>query len=186
MVGFIGYDHPVRLSEQPLFLRIAGDVIASYRGRDLFVDRRDELGASAETFRRAAGAGITAGNDAIGVTSVVAGSDVTFGDRFGLADPVAARLPAVSTRRAGHAHDLPRPWLLARAGVITDASDPGLPAARRALRCGDLDRLLRDIHDPMTPGRFLTNLVHAPADTTLHIPLDPHEAERQFCGPPRR
>lgn len=186
VVGFIGHDDPVRLGEQPLFLRIAGDVIASYRGRDLFVDRRDDLGASAETFRRPVGSGITARNDAIGVTSVVAGADVPFVDRFGLADPVAARLPAVSTRRAGHAHDLPRPWLLARAGVISDASDPGLPAARRALRCGDLGRLLRDIHQPMTPGRFLTNLVHAPANTTLHIPLDPHEAERRFCGPPRR
>ncbi len=54
-------------------------------------------------------------------------------------------------------------------------------AARRALDCGELAALSQAVHDPLTPGRFLRNLVDAPALTRLQIPADPHEAEARFC-----
>ncbi len=182
VVGYIGHDHPVALADQPPFLLLAAKVADGHRGQDVFLDRPDSAGIDPFIYPRPKGAGVAMRNDAIGVTSVAAGRDVYFVDRFGLADPVAARLPTVSEVRAGHAHDLPRPWLLARGRVIDRPDEPGLGAARRAQRCGDLGRLLGDIHRPLTLGRFLTNLVDAPANTTLRIPLDPAAAEARFCG----
>ncbi len=59
--------------------------------------------------------------------------------------------------------------------------DADAEAARRALDCGDLADLSRAVHDPMTPSRFLRNLVDAPALTGLRVPADPNEAVDRFC-----
>lgn len=175
--------HPVLLEDQPYLQVLAADVDRAHAGGDVFVDRPDLVAPEVAVYPRPAGSGTAVRYDAIGVTGVAFGTDVFFVDRFGLADPVAARLPPESQARAGHTHDLPVPWRFARAGVEGDS--PGgaeVAMARRAMGCGQLGRLLRGIHQPLTPGRFLANVWSAPANTTLDIPKDPAEAERTLCG----
>jgi arabinofuranosyltransferase len=59
-------------------------------------------------------------------------------------------------------------------------------AAKRALGCGELKDLIEAIDEPMTPGRFLENIVRSPSLTRLHIAADPVVAERELCPAPRR
>lgn len=175
--------HPVLLEDQPYMRVLAADIERARAGDDVFVDRPDLVAPEVALYPRPEGTGTAVRYDAIGVTGVAFGPDVFFVDRFGLADPVAARLPPESQARAGHTHDLPVPWRFARAGVaggdVPEADQVAM--ARRAMGCGQLGRLLRGIHEPLTPGRFLANVWSAPANTTLEIPEDPAQAERTFC-----
>ena len=123
------------------------------------------------------GSGPVIASTTIGALGVVSGTDVRIVDRLALADPVASHLP-VSGTTAGHLRELTVPWVYARVGVVADR--PSAEAAR-AMRCGALHRVLVDTTGRLTVGRFLTNLVDAPANTTLHVPLDPDEAVRAFC-----
>jgi hypothetical protein len=41
-----------------------------------------------------------------------------------------------------------------------------------------------DVDGSLSVGRFVSNIIHSFGNTTLHVPADPIEAERQFCGPP--
>lgn len=126
------------------------------------------------------GGGLIIRYDGLGMVGVAAGPEVFFIDNFGLADPVASRLPVLSDFAAGHTRQLPVPWRRARAGVAGPDA-PGSESAARAMRCGALGDYLDDIHAPMTPGRFVSNLFSAPANTTLAVPADPAEAEARFC-----
>lgn len=171
--------HPVELDDQPYAAVVRADQAALGDVDDELIWRVHLVGDELDRFPRTEGSGPTASYDAIGVAGLVLGRDTTFIDPYGLADPVAARQPAVSERRAGHTHELPRPWRLARAEVTT--TDAEIEAATRAMTCGQLGELLDGIQDPLTPGRFLRNLVNAPANTRLAIPADATEAEARFC-----
>ena len=106
---------------------------------------------------------------------------------------------------AGHEKPLPTPWLAARVlreGAPFDDEDlpppfgPGqlIPVtggeelaeqiawARAALACPAIQRLQEATSEPLTPGRFLSNLVHAAGNTRMRIPADPREAYRRYCG----
>lgn len=127
--------------------------------------------------------------NAIGAVSYAAGTDVFVIDRLGLGDPVGSRLTnAQNGLQPGHEKFTTLQWIEARyAAPRAQDPDPlrqlATGQARQALSCGDLARLLRDIEAPLTPGRFLGNLVDATANTTLSIPRDAAEAARTFCGP---
>ena len=54
--------------------------------------------------------------------------------------------------------------------------------ARAALACPAIQRLQEATSEPLTPGRFLSNLAHAVDNTRLRIPADPRTAYRRFCG----
>ena len=54
--------------------------------------------------------------------------------------------------------------------------------ARAALACPAIQRLQEATSDPLTPGRFLSNLAHAADNTRMRIPADPRTAYRRFCG----
>jgi arabinofuranosyltransferase len=54
--------------------------------------------------------------------------------------------------------------------------------ARQALACGGLREHLHDIRAPLTPRRFLGNIVDAVRLDGLRVPSDPHEARRELCG----
>jgi hypothetical protein len=41
-----------------------------------------------------------------------------------------------------------------------------------------------DVDGEMTVGRFFSNIFDSFSNTRMHIPADPIEAERQFCGGP--
>jgi hypothetical protein len=55
-------------------------------------------------------------------------------------------------------------------------------AARHAMTCGELAELLASVREPMTAGRFWSNLIGSIHRTRLVIPSDPIEAEHHFCG----
>jgi arabinofuranosyltransferase len=182
----VGYLHhaPVAVGDQPQPLIAAGDAFRAAVGQDVFVDRLNLGDAQTRLLPRPKGAGTSARYDAIGIAGYVAGPKVFIVDRFGLADPIAARLPANNEIRAGHTHDLPLGWRDARGGVdpkSPQASEDAI-AAEHAMSCGALGRLMRGIQGHLTIGKFLSNIVHAPANTTMELPLDPKEAERRFCG----
>jgi arabinofuranosyltransferase len=54
--------------------------------------------------------------------------------------------------------------------------------ARRALDCGGLREHLHDIRAPLTPRRFLGNIVDAVRLEGLRVPADPKDARRELCG----
>jgi hypothetical protein len=118
----------------------------------------------------------------IGVPGWAVGPDVFVVDIGGLAEPLAARSSPVPNQAAGHRKRVSATWYEARFGV--QRGDPRVDAARRALRCQPLAGLIRAIDAPLTPGRFLSNLWHAPSYTFLHIARDPRVAERELCPHP--
>jgi arabinofuranosyltransferase len=126
----------------------------------------------------------------IGRLGYAAGPEVRIADRLGLADPVAARLRIGPRRpaRAGHEKLLPAAWFLGRfadpASVRASArfgDNPRIPAARAALRCGELGRLIEAVNAPLTPSRFLANLGAAVELHSLRVPADPVAARRELC-----
>jgi arabinofuranosyltransferase len=83
----------------------------------------------------------------------------------------------------GHSQEVPLAWDLAQyAAPLPSDAQPVLDA-RAALGCGQLEELRQAITGPLTPRRFLRNLVRAPSLTRLRIPADPAEARRRLCGP---
>lgn len=106
--------------------------------------------------------------------------DVHISDAMSLTEPVGAHLEPGELVRAGHEKRFPWAWMLARFGE-EPLGDPDAVAAREALHCGDLGELVDAVSEPLTPGRFLRNLVGSPARTTLRIPTDPQEARERFC-----
>jgi arabinofuranosyltransferase len=127
----------------------------------------------------------------IGRLGYAAGREVRIADRLGLADPVAARLrlPPERPDRAGHEKLLPAAWFLGRfadpASVRRSTrfrANPRIPAARAALGCGRLGRLLDAVDAPLTPRRFAANLGASFELHSLRVPADPLAARRELCG----
>lgn len=146
----------------------------------------------------------------IGVSGYAVGTDFHVLDQMGLADTFTAHLrheaplPGQPPRMPGHEKPLPAPWAAARVTPEGSTPDPAhfpamgdnllVPAtsgarfqeqvawARAALRCEPVARLLDSATEPLTPRRFLGNLVDSLSNTRLRIPTDPEAAYRRFCG----
>ena len=119
---------------------------------------------------------------AIGVAGYKAGTDVWIVDLSGLAEPIAARAPVLPGRPAGHRKLTVIAWYDARFGAESD--DPDVAAASRALECEPIEELLEAINEPMTVGRFFSNMWHSVSYTRLTIPVDPQRAEALLCRSP--
>jgi arabinofuranosyltransferase len=119
----------------------------------------------------------------IGIQGYLAGPAVHLVDRQGLADPLASRLRLAARGRPGHEKELPEAWVVARFGDPADAraATPEVAAARVALGCGALGRLLLAVTDPMTPRRFVANTLLAFQFHRLRVPPDPTEARAVLC-----
>ena len=115
----------------------------------------------------------------IGVPAYVAGHDVFIVDIGGLAEPLAARTTPIANRPAGHRKQVNDQWYWARFGVGGDG--PRIRAARQALQCQPIRGLIDAIDEPLTPGRFVSNLWHATPYTFIHIPKNPIVAVRMYC-----
>jgi arabinofuranosyltransferase len=144
----------------------------------------------------------------IGAVSYAMGPDFAVLDTLGLADAFTAHLHTMPDtyflpRKTGHEKPLPAQWTAAR---LTRPGAPTAPddypdsnfrlipltqgaafeaqvgLAQDTLRCGPLRRLDLAVRAPMTPGRFLRNLVQAPGNTRLRIPPDPEAAHADLCG----
>jgi arabinofuranosyltransferase len=100
-------------------------------------------------------------------------------DIGGLAEPLAARTTPVPGRQAGHRKQIDEAWYDAIFGG--PSTDPKVVAARHALSCQPLKGLMQSVNGSMTPGRFLSNIVHSVSYTRLHVPDDPRVAEREWC-----
>lgn len=123
-----------------------------------------------------AGSGTALFLDGIGVAGSAAGVDVPVIDFHGLADPLASRMPILRPRvLPGHEKVLPDAWAVAEAAAGGDprVTPDAAGSAAVALRCGDVARLRQAIGDPMSPGRFASNLFHSVGFTRLQIPKDP-------------
>jgi arabinofuranosyltransferase len=118
----------------------------------------------------------------IGLRSLVMGQKIHVVDRAGLASPIAARIALESRGRPGHERDLSNSWFVSRFAAPTDGEPAVVTAGRRALECGRLGRLDRAVTEPLTVGRFLTNITEAFRLRGMTIPRSPHEAEQKFCG----
>jgi arabinofuranosyltransferase len=123
----------------------------------------------------------------LGMSSSVAPVDAIVVDRYGLANPIGARITRTQPGRTGHEKLLPAAWVIADLCDPADAPAPvedraAIAAARHALTCGELAELVASVRAPMTPSRFWDNLTGAARRTRLVIPADPRDAERQFCG----
>ncbi|MCU1466591.1 MAG: hypothetical protein JWM72_2519 [Actinomycetia bacterium] len=117
----------------------------------------------------------------IGVPAYDAGRKLWVIDIGGLAEPLAARTDPVPGRAAGHRKQIDEAWYDARFGAtISTRKDD---AARHALTCGPIPRLLQAVDAKLTPGRFFSNIFHSFSYTRLKIPADPVVAEQKFCPP---
>jgi arabinofuranosyltransferase len=116
----------------------------------------------------------------IGIPAYQLGTDVWVVDIGGLAEPLAARTDIVPGRPAGHRKQVDAAWYTARFGVPA-ADDEAAQDAARALECGPVEGLLDSVSEPLTPGRFLSNMWHSVGYTRLRIPADPSEAAEEFC-----
>ncbi len=115
----------------------------------------------------------------IGVPAYDAKTHVFVIDIGGLAEPLAARTTPVPGRQAGHRKQIDDAWYDAIFGG--PSTDPKVVAARHALTCDPGKSLMQSVNAPMTPGRFLSNIVHSLSYTRLHVPDDPRVAEREWC-----
>jgi arabinofuranosyltransferase len=124
----------------------------------------------------------------LGLGGVLAPLDGIAADTLGLANPIGARITQNHPEQApGHQKVLGWAWLLADFGdptriAETDQKPSLVRAARHAMSCGELQELLASVREPLTAGRFLSNLVGSVHRTRLEIPPDPVDAERRFCG----
>ena len=101
-------------------------------------------------------------------------------DQLSLAEPLGAHMEAGEAGRPGHEKILGWEWLVARFAKPS-VDEPVVDDARAALACGDLAELVDAVDDPLTPGRFLRNLVGAVDRTKLRVPPIPSDARLEFC-----
>lgn len=132
-------------------------------------------------------ADVVAGRRNVGVAGYAAGPRVHLVDRYGLGDPLAGRLRLDQRRRPGHEKELSDAWIVARFADPAAPLPPGGPppdavsAARTALGCEPLRKLLRAVEAPLTGPHFLRNLASAWQLHRLVIPADPREAATRLC-----
>jgi arabinofuranosyltransferase len=119
-------------------------------------------------------------------------TDVYVIEFAGLGQPVTSHFEQMaSDRRLGHQKTFSAAWqvaVLSKApaarnrfgGLVAERDD--VKAARRATNCGQLDEYLDDIHHPLTPGRFLGNVLDSFQNTTFRLSSDPQEAREELCG----
>jgi len=118
---------------------------------------------------------------ALGIVGQVLGPAAHLEDRYGLSNPVGARLELGRRDRPGHEKKLMNVWLAARFAEPRVGEDPRVSAARRALGCGALAELRAAVSGELTTTRFLENLGAAFTLHGIRIPLEPWRAEQQHC-----
>ncbi|CAA9511661.1 MAG: hypothetical protein Rv3805c [uncultured Solirubrobacterales bacterium] len=206
-----GYRHPVTLDgmlavpdarpaiqrRQGLELRRLAErrraIVVSFTGPRNAVGERLRIPRplSSATVRAKVPVEVVAWHGRIGRVGYAAGPNVRLVDADGLVDPLAARtsLPARRDGRSDAATRLPREWVLARYAMATTpagasflARDPGIAAARRALRCRPLEQLVRATTAKLRPSRFFANIALALREPSLRFSGDPRVAAEEVCG----
>jgi arabinofuranosyltransferase len=194
--GGIGTDTPVTIDDYGW--SDSGPARARFTGNGAFFDRQ-RLPYDPPPGRRTIVA-----QYGTGVVSYALGPDVYVLDMLGLSDPFTSHLEIHRRVLPGHEKPLPAPWAAARTTASSSAvreedfpflvigsfplGDPGtqtfaerVDLARATLKCSELRDFFATYSKPLTPGRFLDNLLHAFGNTGMRIPPEPRDAMRQFC-----
>jgi arabinofuranosyltransferase len=119
----------------------------------------------------------------LGILGVAAGDRVLVADSLSPADPIGARLvlPPPAHPRIGHSQVVPPVWHRARYAAPAGDDGQAARAARAALFCGALRELVEATGAPLTPRRFLRNLLGSVGRTSLRLPGDPVRAAEELC-----
>jgi arabinofuranosyltransferase len=112
----------------------------------------------------------------IGAPAYRVGVDVWVVDIGGLGEPLAARTAVVPGRPAGHRKEVDAAWYEARWDVESPTDPRAVSAAEEALACGPIRDLLDAVNEPLTVGRFFSNMWNSVDLTSQHVPSDPRAA----------
>jgi arabinofuranosyltransferase len=125
---------------------------------------------------------------ALGFPGMLLPAEVKVTDDLGLANPLASHTESIPGWPMGHDKLLPAAWMIADAGsgtpeelaAATGGAVPAtdIAAAREALRRPDIRELVDSVREPLTPGRFLSNFVHAVERTGFRYDRDPQLAQQ--------
>ncbi|GAB1814178.1 terminal beta-(1-_2)-arabinofuranosyltransferase [Mycobacterium sp. MUNTM1] len=126
----------------------------------------------------------------LGMVGMNVGLDVRVIDQIGLANPLAQHTERLKHGRIGHDKNLFPDWVIADGPWVK--VPPGIPGyldaqwvaeAVAALQCPDTKAVLSSVRAPMTPHRFLSNLVNSFQFTGYRIDRVPRY-ELARCGLP--
>ncbi len=126
----------------------------------------------------------------LGMVGMNVGLDVRVIDQIGLANPLAQHTERLKHGRIGHDKNLFPDWVIADGPWVK--LPPGIPGyldqqwiaeAVAALQCPDTKAMLSSVRAPMTPHRFLSNLVNSFKFTGYRIDRVPRY-ELARCGLP--
>ena len=112
----------------------------------------------------------------LGMLGMNVGLDVRVIDQIGLANPLAARTARIEDGRIGHDKNLFPDWAVAEGPFLKERPyippylDEGwIKEAEAALKCPATEAALSAIRGPVTPRRFLSNVLHAYGFTKYRI-----------------
>ncbi len=177
-IGFADFEpNPVLVEDYPQFAQLARELRAIAR-------QRQDVYISGWITQRATplsqGRGAWVEHPMAGAIAAGTGPSVSFVDSYGTVDPVGARFEVdAEDPRPGHLKGINGTWGLAEAEWPN--LRPGDPASV-VLQCPEPADLLEAVHEPMSAGRFLQNIVSAPRHTTLRFSSDPRVAYEQLCA----
>ncbi|MEE2851070.1 MAG: terminal beta-(1-_2)-arabinofuranosyltransferase [Actinomycetota bacterium] len=126
----------------------------------------------------------------LGMVGMNVGLDVRVIDQIGLANPLAQHTERLKHGRIGHDKNLFPDWVIADGPWVK--LPPGIPGyldqqwvaeAVSALQCPETKAVLSSVRAPMTPHRFLSNLVNSFRFTKYRIDRVPRY-ELARCGLP--
>ena len=112
----------------------------------------------------------------LGMLGMNVGLDVRVIDQIGLANPLAAHTARLEDGRIGHDKNLFPDWAVAEGPFLktetyipTYLDEDWIRQAEAALKCPETESVLTAIRAPMTPRRFLSNLLNAVQFTRYRI-----------------
>ncbi|PPK63157.1 hypothetical protein V5P93_004092 [Actinokineospora auranticolor] len=120
---------------------------------------------------------------ALGFPGLLLPSDLKVTDDLGLANPLASHTVSIPGYPMGHDKLLTPPWSIADVCVgtpeelsaLTGGAIPAheIAAARVALQRPEIRQMLDSVREPMTAGRFLSNIANSFENTSLRYGRDP-------------
>jgi len=112
----------------------------------------------------------------LGMLGMNVGLDVRVLDQIGLANPLAAHTARLGDARIGHDKNLfpdwavaDGPWLKQHPFLPPYLDEDWVAEAGAALKCPATDAVLTSIRGPLTPKRFLSNVLHSFQFTSYRI-----------------
>ncbi|OBI07794.1 hypothetical protein A5679_10140 [Mycobacterium scrofulaceum] len=126
----------------------------------------------------------------LGMVGMNVGLDVRVIDQIGLANPLAQHTERLQHGRIGHDKNLfpdwaiaDGPWVKVYPGIPGYLDQQWVAEAVSALKCPETEAVLSSVRAPMTPHRFLSNLLHSFEFTKYRINRVPRY-ELARCGLP--